>query len=306
MNNIFQNSSSHWVRYSKYELKEAADGNLYVTPAKNAKPDVYDPLKDADAMVLDAMNVGLMMMERKDDAEVAVAIMQFVTNYGLLGLMTALPTTPTFMEYEAVYLPKNSFIREETLSTEAYIKNFYPFEQPDFKKRGIESVWNISGDRDMMALAMTFSNKPLAVNMCLQRDYAERYDWVAAQFKDWAFTFCTSLFYYRDFDSIDEDTKNIYRQAMTAFDGIAPSYHIALMDKPTIVWDFQSLLLGIQMMFSFALANEQKPLRACKHCGKAFMASRPSAVFCSPRCKNQYNVYKSRGKDRTTETEDMR
>lgn len=66
------------------------------------------------------------------------------------------------MDYEAVYLPKNNFIKAETLSTEDFIVNFYPFEQPDFKKKGMESAWNISGDRTMMALAMTFSNKTLA------------------------------------------------------------------------------------------------------------------------------------------------
>ena len=42
---------------------------------------------------------------------------------------------------------------------------------------------------------------------------------------------------------------------MAAFGGIAPSYHIELLDKPTIYWDFHSLLLGIQMMFSFLLVD---------------------------------------------------
>lgn len=37
---------------------------------------------------------------------------------------------------------------------------------------------------------------------------------------------------------------------------------------------------------------------ATEHCGKVFLASRPNTVFCSGQCKNQYNVYKSRGKDR--------
>ena len=56
--------------------------------------------------MLDALNVGMLMMGRKPEAEVEKAVMEFVTRYGLLGLMTALPTTPTFMDYEAVYLPK--------------------------------------------------------------------------------------------------------------------------------------------------------------------------------------------------------
>ena len=81
--------------------------------------------------------------------------------------------------------------------------------------------------------------------------------------------------------------------------GFAPSYHIELLDKPTIYWDFHSLLLGIQMMFSFMLVDGDQPLRLCKHCQKVFLGSRSNAAFCSPRCKNQYNVYKSRGKNRT-------
>ena len=104
-----------------------------------------------------------------------------------------------------------------------------------------------------------------------------------------------------DYDTIDEDTRNLYRQSMAAFDGNAPSYHIALLDKPTIVWDFHSLLLGIQMMFSFMLTDEKTPLRLCRHCMKVFVASRPSNQFCSPECKNRHNVYKNRAKKKENE-----
>ena len=104
--------------------------------------------------------------------------------------------------------------------------------------------------------------------------------------------------YYNDYDSIDEDTRGLYRKAMAAFGGIAPSYHIELLDKPTIYWDFHSLLLGIQMMFSFMLVDDDQPLRLCKHYQKVFQGNRSNAAFCSPRCKNQYNVYKSREKSK--------
>ena len=102
-----------------------------------------------------------------------------------------------------------------------------------------------------------------------------------------------------DYDSIDEDARGLHRRAIAAFGGIASSYHIELLDKPTIYWDFHSLLLGIQMMFSFMLVDGDQPLRLCKHYQKVFLGSRSNAAFCSPRCKNQYNVYKSRGKNRT-------
>lgn len=110
MKNLFQRASSPWVRYSEYEYKKAENGQFYITPVAGAKPEVYDPLKDAEQMVLDALNVGALQMNRKSGNEVRDAVMEFVGRYGLLGFLTALPTTPSFMDYEAVYLPKNHFM----------------------------------------------------------------------------------------------------------------------------------------------------------------------------------------------------
>ena len=302
MENIFKRTSSHWVKYSDYDLVQSDDGTLYVMPADNATVKIFDPLENSEQMVIDALNVGLTCMSKSStDEDITGAVFSFVSEYGLLGLMTSLTTTPKFMDYDAVYLIKNQFIKEEAMSTEDYIEIFFPFDMPEIAKNNDAVSFNVSGNNDMMALAMTMSNRPMAVNMEFQRSYAERYDWLVKQFKDWAFTFVTSTLYYKDYDKLDETTKDVYRQAMACFDGISPSYHIELLDKPTIVWDFQSLALAIQMMFSLMLANEQNPLKICKHCNKVFKANRSKAVFCSPQCKNRYNVYKSRAKNKDHE-----
>lgn len=304
MKNLFERTSSTWVRYSEYEWKKSEDGILYLTPSKTAQPSIYDPLTEYQQIVLDAINIGRMGMSKKPDEEIQKTIQQFAVKYGLFGLMTALPTTPNFMDYKAVYLPKNHFIKEETMATEDYLKLFFPFDKLDVIKRGVESMWNIENDRVMMALAMTMTDKPMAVNMSFQREYAERYDWMKQQFTDWAFNYTTSMIYYEDYDTLNQDTKLMMQQSMAAYGGNTPTYHIALLDKPTIVWDFHSMLLGIQMMFSFMLTDEKSSIKVCKHCGKAFIASRPNAEFCSPQCKNQYNVYKSRSKKSDTENDD--
>lgn len=237
-----------------------------------------------------------MESQGKTSQEIQKAIGQFAVKYGLLGLMTALPTTPTFMDYEAVYLPKNHFIKKETMSTKDCLHLFFPFDNLDVVKRGMESMWNIQNDCVMMALAMTMSNKSMAVNMSFQREYAEPYEWMKQQFTDLAFTFLTSVIFYEDYDDMTPDQRLLMQEGMTAFGGIAPTYRIALLDKPTIVWDFHSLMLGVQMMFSFMLTDSENPIRLCKHCTKAFVAIRPSAVFCCPQCKNKHNVYKSRAR----------
>lgn len=294
MKSLFERTRSNWVRYSEYEWKATADGTMYLTPTKTAQPSIYDPLAEYQRIVLDAVNIGRMGMTKKPDAEIQKEIQQFAVKYGLFGLMTALSATPGFMDYEAVYLLKNGFIQEKSLSTEDYLKLFFPFDKPDVIKCGVESTWDIENDRVMMAPAMTMTDNPMAVHMSFQREYAERYDWMKQQFIDWAFTYVASMLCYEDGGTMNEESRQFMQQSMAAFGGITPTYHIALLDKPTIVWDFHSLLSGVQMMLSFMLTDSQNPIRLCKHCMKAFAASRPRAVFCSPKCKNKHRVYKSR------------
>ncbi len=297
MKDLIKNASSVWVRYSDYEWKKADNGNLYLTPTKTAKLSIYDPLDEYQQFVIDAINIGRMGMGNEPDSDIQKAIRDFAIKYGLFGMMTALPTTPKFMEYEAVYLPKNLFTKKETMSTEEYVDIFFPFEKLDFVKKGMESIWNVSNDRDMMALALTMHDQPTAVNMSFQRQYAEPYEWMKQQFINWAFIYVSSMIYYEDYDKLNQETKMILQQSITTVSNNAPTYHIALLDKPTVVWDFHSLLLVTHMMFCFMLTDTEKPIRLCKHCTKAFVANRPDTVFCSPQCKNKYNVYKSRAKN---------
>ena len=78
----------------------------FLTPTATSQPSIYDPLSEYQHIVLDAINIRRMESQKKTPLEIQKAIQQFAVKYGLLGLMTALPTTPSFMDYEAVYLPK--------------------------------------------------------------------------------------------------------------------------------------------------------------------------------------------------------
>ena len=233
--NLFKKTSSHWVRYDKYEWRKDDRGRLYITPAEKAKPELYNPLKDAENMVLHAINTGVTCMaEDAGEQTKQDAVMDFVSAYGLLGFMTALPTTPEFITYEAVYFPKNHFIRQESMATEEYLSYFFPFDGLDFVKRGVESRWSVS-DPSMIALTMAMGSRPQAVTMSFQREYAESYEWLLKEFTDWAFTFVSAFLYYQDMDTLDDMQKDLYRQGMAAFGGIAPTYHIELLERPTIV-----------------------------------------------------------------------
>jgi len=293
LNVLFPQTSAYWARYSEYEYREHR-GELFLLPVAGAKPSVYDVIKEADHLVVDALNIGMMCMQQNPrERDIRAEILTFAAKYGLLGIITALPTTPEFIDYNAVYLPKNPILKAETMSVTEYIDLFFPFDKPRFRHKGGEADWSVHNDRTMLGLMLAFENKPVAMSMALQRGYAERYAWIRAQLKDLAFSFCASIFFYEE--GTGEEVRDLHQKAMEAFGGIAPQYRIVLTkQKPMIIWDFHSLWQTLQMVFSFALTDEEKPLRCCPHCTKVFIAEDAGIVFCSPTCENEYHIAQSK------------
>lgn len=280
---LFKRCSSLWVRYDAYEIKKAPDGYEYVCSVPGAHLHPYDPLKDYETLVLDAVNVGLLLMGRKSPEVIRDGIMEFVGKYGLLGIMTSLPAMPDFLNYEDVYLPYNPLINRESMNTMEYMDYFYPFKKLRFSKRGREYVFTVDGDNEILALALAtnFGDEP---SLVFQREYAERYDWLENEFKHLGFILVNSFFYYLDYDLLSPEIRETYKLAMRAYDAVMPTYHLELRDKLTLTWKFNSLLLQIQMMYYLMLVDESNPLRFCKYCQKAYIVRNGDEKYCSPEC----------------------
>lgn len=254
MDKIFEHLSSSWIRYFDYEWRTAKDGHEYLTPTAEAGVRPYDPLKQADQLLLDALNIGLQSMHKAPKDKLKKLIREFACQYGLLGLMTALPTTSKFLSYQQVYFPKNPFIREEVMNTRAYLNYFFPFTPVPLTIHPGGGTIDLP-DQTSFAIMMTYHNEPEAMAMSFMQGYSERYDWLISIFRDWAFT-----------------------------------YHMELRDKPTIVWDFHSLLAGIKLMLSFRLTDDQHPLRLCEQCQRAFIGKRKDSKFCSVECRRKWTA----------------
>ena len=296
---LFGKATSRWIKYSEYDAVQNAGGDWYIMPTKDAVPSVYDPIEKAEEIVVEALNIGIKLSsgakEFYTNERMIAEICVFAEKYGLLGFMTALPTTPEFMEYDMVYLPKTRHIRKESMPSKEYAKLFFPFddkinENPNPNRRYIKEDGSI-----MVSLAAR--TKPKAIEMAYQQTYAESADWLFTQFKDWALIFAGSILHYELVDTKDAEDAELYRQAVAAFDGNVPFFHIELFDKPVMVWDFHSLAAIIHLILGFMITDDNQPLRACKYCNRAFVAKHPKAEYCKPACKNKHNVYKSRGKE---------
>ena len=287
---LFTHSTSSWVRYDRYVVRKAGNGKRYLTPAEGALPQLINPFEKVQQMALDAINIGIMVMDNRAGSIVEQAILRFASNYGMLGLMTALPTTARFMDYFYVYLPKNDFIREESMETQAYTDLFFPFEKPTYRKEGDLVEWDIEGDVPIQALMLTLSqyDTPIATQMTFLRGYAEDLIWVRNVFRAFAYNFLTTMYYYSI--PLTDEERTSFRYSLQIFEGAAPTCHLELWDRPVVMWDYHSLLLGLQMAVFFTITNPKSPIHLCRNCGKAFFASRPNQLYCSDRCRRHYRL----------------
>ena len=89
---------------------------------------------------------------------------------------------------------------------------------------------------------------------------------------------------------MDELTKELFIKGMSAFGGSAPTYHIELRERPTIVWEFHSLMRQIQMLYSFMLTDETSTLTCCANCGKVFV-SEQGEKYCCDICKRDAELH---------------
>ena len=290
---LFGKATSRWIRYSDYDAKQDNTGEWFIMPSPTSIPAVYDPIENAQQMVVDALNIGLRCLAPDQDSNrVAAEICVFAEKYGLLGFMTALPTTPEFMNYDAVYLPKNRHIRKESMPSKDYAKMFFPFDEKLNENPNPNRHYTKDDGSIMVSLAVR--NKPKAIEMCYQRSYAEPLDWLYTQFKDWAILYYAAIAHNNEKDAREAE---FYREVIAAYDGNVPSFHLEIFDKiPVMVWDFHSLMTVIHLVFGLMVTDDNQPLRSCKYCNRAFIAQHPKAEFCTHGCKNKFNVYKSRGK----------
>lgn len=73
-------------------------------------------------------------------------------------------------------------------------------------------------------------------------------------------------------------------------------YSLIVTDRTEMHNEFNSLMSVFNFIMANLLSAEGSPLKVCKHCNKAFISENKRTEFCSERCRNQFNVYKSRAK----------
>ena len=297
-----RNFRTFWFRYDGYEIKEIEE-KYYITPKENSKIIMYDPFDLADDILVDILMIGR-CVDKNDIEESNKKIMEFVEKYGLLGELTYLPLNTDIVKQNRVYLPSGNLVSEkETLPTDEYIELFLKCKKKQkgvMKKNARGEILDLSVENEMNPLALI--DRPAEYAVVFSRAYSECLVWIMHYARTLYLTFEAIENYSKAQDAY---TKQIYDTRIKEFNPSKIACKILMgknkEDKPVLEWNFNSLKLAIDTMFALNETTKRKTVKMCKHCGKPFASQNLKAEYCSPQCRNQANVYKSRAKNKMEE-----
>jgi hypothetical protein len=300
---LLSSFSSEWIKYDNYEYREDNGGNLYICPTKGAKISFYKAFDVRGEMLPDILNIGRMIKDEKaletGRKSLMDMVLVFVRKYGLLVLMNYFPFNERFLNQNKVLLPEGNMIsQKELLSAKEYVQKFIPFATPDtFEIRSGNNGAVAINHKDEIPVTL-FIEKPLPFEIMFSRHYCEKFDWIATYAGEIYDYFSLINAFYKDRPYADaQKFRDVCKSLIDTFSAQGMSFNLKLHEKAKIEWDFNSLRAAIDTIFGFMIGSgEDCPVKVCKHDGVIFYAKNPKAEFCSPQCRNQFNVYKSRGK----------
>lgn len=252
-----------YARYSKYEIRENKQGERVVIPTRTAQPETYDPIENTEEILTALLNTGRLMKDATVE-KTEKLILDFVNRYGLLGAIAELPLNKDFYNRELVFIDENLFISSGIMATEGFEDLFF--------EKGKQKITKSFKLDDYIA----------------SRNYSEPITWIAEYIHELYEILLISVKYKTEPESVsflpNDRLKTNIRYSLTVTDRIQMQY------------EFYSLIGVLNYTMANLLSADGSPLKICKHCQKAFISQNKRAEFCSERCRNQFNVYKSRAK----------
>jgi hypothetical protein len=296
--------TTRWCRYSKYRIEEK-ENKLYILPDENSKPITYDPfdfrneiLRDLLVIGKEAMDRGLFKMnDRNLTAEVQSKmgsfqklVINFVTNYGLLGNFRYLPADYDFMDNEDIPVKLGY---NKIATAKEFEKRYFIFDKKidwsksmdanDFTRNsGFDADFNqIEGDRlNDIIFSKNYAETLAEIIMFAEEIYDLKY--------------LISAYLY---DDASEDIKDVYKSSIEAksLEKSIISYGIK-NNQIQFEWKFMSLSAAIDTMLLLNETNDRKEVKLCKYCGNPFIAENIKSEYDTLSCRNKANINKSRNK----------
>lgn len=298
-----KNFTSKWIKYSDYEFRKDEKGNIYITPAENSNYTIYDPFEKSSEILFDLIDLGDAILKNDDKTEIYDKLILFAKNYGLLGLVSSSVYNRDIVGEQNVLFTQNNIVSKSLeldgnlMNSEEYIKIFTPFAtEDDLYTREFDDHLTVIKAEDSPKF---YGKKPLILDIVFSKFYCERIQWIMEYAKNISENLNQAIVYQNE---------NLTEPVEIMPDKFNPhkiGFTVAMFGKPQINWDFDSLQSTIDMIYAFALTEENRILNRCSYCHKPFFAKNTREKYCTPSCRNCANVIKSRNKKKALKNQDM-
>ena len=294
-----KNFKSKWIKYDNYELREDAKGNIYIVPSENSSYTIYDPFEKSNDILFDLIDLGDAVLKKDSRDALYNKLILFAKNYGLLGLITSSVYNRDIVGEDNVLFSQNNIISStlnldsNVMKSDEYIKLFTPFAgEDDLYTREFDKHLTVVKAEDSPKF---YGKKPLVLDIVFSKFYAERVDWILEYAKNISENLNQMIVY---------KNTNLTEAVEIMSDKFNPhkiGFTVAMFDRPQINWDFDSLQSAMDMIYAFAITDEDRILNRCNYCNKPFFAKTEREKYCCPSCRNCANVIKSRNKKKALE-----
>lgn len=296
--------TAKWCKYDKYII-EKKDDKYYILPDKNAKASTYDPFEVKNQMLKDLLVIGKESigneMFKLGNKEVSIEaqskmekfqnlVLEFVSNYGLLGNFRYLPENYEFMDNGEI--PVNLGYNTSISALEFEKKYFWKDSKIDWattmksddyhRNTGLDSTFKQTGGNRLNDIVFS-------------KNYAE----TITEIIDFA-----TIIYNRKllicaylYDDVSEDIKQVYQESISGNSLKKPNISYSAEDgQIKFKWNFMSLSEIIETILLLNETSGRTEVKLCKHCGKPFVAENIKSEYDTIQCRNRENLDKSRQK----------
>lgn len=296
--------TAKWCKYNKYII-EKKDDKYYILPDKNAKASTYDPFEVKNQMLKDLLVIGKESigneMFKLGNKEVSIEaqskiekfqnlVLEFVSNYGLLGNFRYLPENYEFMDNGEI--PVNLGYNTSISALEFEKKYFWKDSKIDWAETMKSDDYHRNTGLDSN-FKQTEGNR--LNDIVFSKNYAE----TIAEIIDFA-----TIIYNRKllicaylYDDVSEDIKQVYQESISGNSLKKPNISYSAEDgQIKFKWNFMSLSEIIETILLLNETSGRTEVKLCKHCGKPFVAENIKSEYDTIQCRNRENLDKSRQK----------
>ncbi len=249
--------------YSEYEIIENKPGERVIIPVRTSQLETYDSIETAEEILIALLNTGRSMKDVTPE-KAEELILDFVNRYGLLGAIAELPLNKDFYNHELVFIDDNLFTASGIMSTKDFEDLFFEKAKPKITKS-----FNLT-------------------DYIKSKNYSEPITWIAEYIHELYEVLLLSVKYKTEPDAVSFLLNDRLKTNIR--------YRLTVTDRIQMQYEFHSMIGVLNFTMANLLSAEGSPLKICKHCQKTFISQNKRAEFCSERCRNQFNVYKSRAK----------